>query len=146
MVAEISGSGIEVVVTASPSFPTGITCRAFADDTDPLDIPDLQIAESAMGVNGDLVTWRTPKPIEINLNIIPNTDEDIALTQLADLNRVAKGKLSVKDIIVMTVNYPDGTSKILANGIIQGYSVMNSITSNGRFKTKNFKFVFENKI
>jgi len=142
---DVSGTGIEITVIAAPTFPTGIKVSAFADDADPLDSPELQIAEWGMGVNGDLVIWRTPKPIEVTLNVIPNTEEDKNLAILYDANRVAKGKASVKDVITLIAKYPDGTTKMLTNGAIVSGMPLNSIASSGKTKSKPYKFVFENK-
>lgn len=143
---DVSGTGIEVTIIALPTFPQGIKATAFADDADPLDSPELQIAEWGMGVNGDLVIWRAPKPLEVTLNIIPNTDEDVNLGILFDANRVAKNKLSVKDLVTMIVKYPDGTVKTLSNGAIVQAMPLNGIASNAKIKSKPYKFVFENKI
>ena len=143
---DVSGTGIEVTVIAAPTYPTGIKVSAFADDADPLDLPELQIAEWAMGVNGDLVVWRAPKPIEITLNVIPDTDEDKNLAILFDANRVSKNKLSVKDVVTLVVKYPNGTVKMLSNGAIVSGMPMNSIASSGKTKSKPYKFVFENKM
>lgn len=142
---DVSGTGIEITVISAPTFPAGIKVSAFADDADPLDVPELQIAEWGMGVNGDLVIWRTPKPVEITLNVIPNTEEDKNLAILYDANRVAKGKLSVKDVVTIIAKYPDGTTKMLVNGAIVSGMPMNSIASSGKTKSKPYKFVFENK-
>ena len=142
---DVSGTGIEITVIAAPTFPTGIKVSAFADDADPLDSPELQIAEWGMGVNSDLVIWRTPKPIEVTLNVIPNTEEDKNLAILYDANRVAKGKASVKDVITLIAKYPDGTTKMLTNGAIVSGMPLNSIASSGKTKSKPYKFVFENK-
>ena len=142
---DVSGTGVEITVIASQTFPIGIKVSAFADDADPLDSPELQIAEWGMGVNGDLVVWRTPKPIELTLNVIPNTEEDRNLSILYDANRVAKGKVSTKDIITLIAKYPDGTTKMLTKGAIVSGMPLNSIASSGKTKSKPFKFVFENK-
>lgn len=143
---DVSGTGIEVTVFASQTFPGGIRCSAFADDADPLDTPEIQIAEWGMGVNGDLVIWRAPKALEVTLNVIPNTEEDESLAILFDANRVAKNKLSLRDVITMVVQYPDNTVKTLTNGAIVQAMPMNSIASNAKIKSKPYKFVFENKI
>ena len=143
---DVSGTGIKVKIIALPTFPVGIDVSAFADDADPLDTPELQIAEWGMGVNGDMVIWRAPKPIEITLNVIPNTEEDLNLAILFDSNRVAKNKISTKDNVTMIVSYPDGTVKTLANGAIVQAMPMNSIASNAKTKSKPYKFVFENKL
>jgi hypothetical protein len=143
---EVSGTGIRVKIIALPTFPVGIDCTAFADDADPLDTPEIQIAEWGMGVNGDMVIWRAPKPIEVMLNLIPNTEEDKNLAILFDSNRVAKNKVSTKDNITMVVTYPDGTVKTLTNGAIVQAMPLNSIASNAKTKSRPYRFVFENKL
>lgn len=142
---DVSGTGIEVTVVASLTFPVGIKVSAFADDADPLDTPELQIAEWGMGVNGDLVIWRTPKAVEVTLNVIPDTEEDRNLAILYDANRVAKGKVSSRDMITLIAKYPDGTTKMLTKGAIVSGMPLNSIASSGKTKSKPYKFVFENK-
>lgn len=143
---DVSGTGIEITLIALPTFPVGIKVSAFADDADPLDSPELQIAEWGMGVNGDMVIWRSPKPIEITLNVIPDTEEDRNLAILFDANRVAKNKLSVKDTITLVAKYPDGKVKMLENGAIVAGAPLNGIASNGKTKSKAYRFVFENKV
>lgn len=144
--AEVSGSGLEVTVIAAPTFPVGFKVTAFADDSDPFDVPEQQIAEYGMGLNGDLVVWRAPKPIEITLSVIADTEDDLNLGMLYDANRVAKGKTSYKDVITLVAKYADGTIKTLSKGAIVSGAPLNAIGSNGKVKSKNYKFVFENKI
>lgn len=143
---DISGTGIEITLVAVPTFPAGITLNAFADDTDPLDTPEIQTAEWGMGVNGDLVIWNTPKPLEVTIGMIPETEQERNLALLADANRPAKGKLTTKDKIVMTVTYPDGTRKTLAPGRLVGALPLTSVASAGRYKSKPYRFIFENKL
>lgn len=143
---DVSASGIKITVIAIPTYPFGITISSFSDDTDPLDIPELQNAEATMGLNGDLIINRYPKPIEINISTIPGTPEAVALMNLLDANRVAKNKVAYQDHITLTVQYPDGTTKVLTNGAIVGGTVMSGVSSNGRLKTLVFKFVFESKV
>lgn len=143
---DISGIGLSVTVHASVTFPQSFTVTSFADDVDPFDNADFTIAESAMGLNGDLVVWSTPNPIEVILNVIPNSDDDNNLEILLDTNRSAKNKLSVRDIITMIADYGDGTKKVLTNGRIVSGSLMSSVSSTGRLKTKGYRFVFENKV
>lgn len=143
---DVSASGIKITVVAIPTYPFGITITSFSDDADPLDIPELQNADFKMGLNGDLVLNRHPVPIEINISTIPGTPEAIALMNLFDANRVAKNKVSYQDHITLTVQYPDGTTKVLTNGAIVGGTPMIGVSADGRLKTLVFKFVFESKV
>lgn len=143
---DISGIGITVTIFASKTFPAGLTLSQFADDADPLDLPDIEILSEGMNVNGELVTWLTPKPLPVDLNIIPNTEDARNLDILFDANRPAYKKVAVRDIITLVVNYPDGKKKVLNNGRPKTYAPASSIASAGRYKSRHYQFVFENKI
>lgn len=143
---DISGIGLKVNILATQTFPQGFEVTEFADDADPLSFPETQIADYGMGVNGDLVVWSRPVPLEVTLNVIPNTEADKNLTILLDMNRVAKGKVFVQDIVKLVATYPDGSQKILTNGKIVAGQVSNSVQSAGRLQTRSYRFVFENKV
>lgn len=143
---DVSATGVKITVITVPTYPQGFEVSEFADNADPLDFPPTQIADYGMGVNGDLVTWTKPVPLEITLNVIPNTDADKNLGILYDMNRAAKGKISAQDLVTLVASYPDGTRKIFSNGKLVSGVPANGVSSDGRIKTKEYKFVFENKI
>ena len=143
---DVSATGVKVTVISVPTFPQGFEISEFADDADPLDFPAAQIADYGMGVNGDLVTWTRPVPLEVTLNIIPNTDADKNLSILYDMNRAAKGKVSAQDLVTLVASYPDGTRKILSNGKLVSGVPAGGLAFSGSIKTKEYRFVFENKI
>lgn len=145
MAVNISGNGIEVSVVGSVTFPSGFNVTQFADDSDPFDLPEIQIAETAMGVSGDLVVWNTPNPITFTLSVIPGSEDDKNLAILFEENRVAKKKKSAKDVITVTGIYPDGSKITLVNGAITNGMPGNSVASAGRLKSKTYTFAFENK-
>lgn len=143
---DISGYGYQVNIIASKTFPVGIVVNAFSDDSDPFDIPSVQIAETAMGVNGDLIGWSRANPIKVTVSVIPNSPDDILLGILLEANRVGRGKVGAKDIITMSGVYPDGRALMLINGMITDGMPGNSLAGTGRQKTKVYMFSFENKI
>ena len=142
--SDISGFGLSVSLTASITFPSGITVTQFADDADPIDLTSMQIRDKAMGLNGDLLTWSKANAIPFTLNVIPNGDDDNNLAVLFEANRVGRGKKAVQDIISVTVNYPDGSTKTLTPGAITDGMPSNGVASAGRMKTKAYMFAFEN--
>lgn len=146
MTQDISGQGLGINLTASNTFPAGFIINQFADDADPLDIADIQIAETAMGLNGDMVSWNTANPIPMIINIIPGSDDDINLSILAEANRVGRGKISAKDKITANIIYPDGNIVTLTDGKITNAPTVTSVASAGRKKSKAYAFAFENKI
>lgn len=144
--ADISGFGLQINIVASRTFPQGFVVTQFADDADPFDMPSMQIADTGMGVNGDMVSWSLANPIKPTLNVIPGSDDDKNLQVLFEQNRVGKGKFGALDVITMTGVYPDGTTITLTNGKITDGMPGKSLASAGRLKSKNYAFAFENQI
>lgn len=140
---DISVTGLHIRLVASVTFPSGVDLTAFADDADPFDTPSVKIAETAMGANGDLVTWSKAVPTTATINLIPNSDDDTNLTILGDANRPQKGKTLAGDVITLTGTYPDGRTITLSKGKLTDYMPGSSATSAGRLKTKPFAFAFE---
>ena len=144
---DISGFGIEARLVASVTFPNGFTITEFSDDADPIDIPSQQIADKAMTLNGDLVTWSTANPIPLTLNVIPGSEDDLNLAILLEANRVGQGKTAVGDVLTFTSTTPgaEGRTLTLTNGRITDGMISNGVASSGRFKSKAYIFSFENK-
>lgn len=146
MTNDISGFGAVVTIVASNTFPAGFTVTQFADDSDPLDLASIQIADKAMGLNGDLVVWSRAVPIPAVLSVIPGSQDDINLGILAQANRPGQGKVPALDIITMTVVYPDGTVITLQSGKMTDAPFGKSIASAGRLKSKIYTFAFQTSI
>lgn len=139
---DISVFGLSLNVVASNTFPNGVTISAFADDADPFDSPDLEIANMAMGPNGDTIVWSRPELIEVTINVIPQSQDDLNLTAMLDANRVAKGKSSAQDQITIVGTYPNGMKATASEGKMVTGPAVQSGASSGRAKTKRFVFRF----
>lgn len=144
MNGEIGGFGLIVSLIASVTFPAGLILEAFADDADPFDFPDLQIADIAMGLNGDLLTWSKATPLVNTVSLVPESTDDINMSVLLAANRVGKNLQSAQDVITLTGKYPSGITVTLSNGRLTNGMVSNSIASSGRMKSKPYKFAFQN--
>lgn len=151
--SDISGFGLKVVIIAqnasgdgTGTFPVGFTVTQFADDADPFDIGSIDIADKAMGLNGDLITWAKAQALPLAIAVIPASDDDVNLQILADANRVGKGKSAVQDIITITGIYPDGTTVTYTKGRLLGAMFGKSVSSAGRLKSKVYTFAFEGKV
>ena len=142
---DISAFGIRITLRASNTFPQGITLTQFADDGDPFDTASQQIMDKAMGLNGDLIVWSKANPITPTVNVIPGSDDDRNLSVLAEANRVGRGKSSARDVITMTVIYPDGRKLTLTQGKLTDAILTRPVASSGRMKTKPYGFAFEGK-
>jgi hypothetical protein len=145
MTTDVSGFGAQVQIKASNTFPQGFVVSQFADDADPFDFPSVQIADKAMGLNGDLVTWSKANPLMVTINVIPNSEDDINLAILLEANRVGKGKSGARDEITIVTVYPNEGTLTLSAGVITDGPPGNSIASAGRMKSKAYQFSFENK-
>lgn len=146
MAENISGFGTVVEMIASTTFPVGFTITQFGDDADPFDVPSIQIADKSMGLNGDLLIYSKANPILVTLNVIAGSNDDKNLSILLETNRVGKGKLSVNDVITATRTLPNGSTKTYTKGAITDGMPGDSISSDGRLKTKAYSFAFENTI
>lgn len=143
---DVSGFQTKVALTASNTFPAALLISQFADDSDPVDMASIEIADKAMGLNGDLIVWAKAVPLPMVLAVIPGSVDDINLQILADANRVGAGKVGAADVITATVTYPDGTFVTLANGRMLSAMFGKSVSSAGRLKTRVYAFAFQNKV
>lgn len=146
MTTDISGQGLEFTIIASNTFPNGVTLTQFADDADPLDMPDLKIADVTMGLNGDLISWSTAVPILSTIALVPGSDDDKNMAILAEANRSGRGKINAKDIITGIVSSPDGKIITFSEGKMLTAPPADSVASAGRKKSKVYGFGFENKV
>jgi hypothetical protein len=145
MAQDVSGFGTVLTLSASNTFPTGFRISQFADDADPIDFPAIAINASAMGLNGDLITWSKASEIKASVSVIEGSEDDVNLSILMEANRVGRGKVSAGDDLVLTVVYPSGKTLTLNPGkLLQGQPGP-SVASAGRLKTKKYEFAFENK-
>jgi hypothetical protein len=139
----VSGFGLVVTVTASNTFPNGFNLTAFADDADALDLPEIKIGESAVGLNGDLITWTKAVATEVKIAVIEGSDDDVNLGIIFDANRVGKGKTSARDVIEIVALFPSGATNTFESGIMTAGQPGPSVSSAGRLKTKVYTFTFE---
>lgn len=146
MAIDISAMGLKVQIIAVPTYPVGITITHFADDGDSLNIPELTTMQTAMGVNGDLVAWRVATPCEVELNLIPGTDDCKEMENLFNLNMTQKNRVSSKDLLQMVITHPDGHQSVLSNGYIIAGKPIQDYSSSGRANSRSFRMVFENNV
>lgn len=140
---EISVLGAKAWLTADKTFPAGFAITKFPADSDGIDIPEIQIGNAEMGVNGDLITYRTAVANTLTISVIPGSDEDKNLQILLDRNRVAKGRMYEQDNITLVVTLNNGTTHTFSNGIIMSGELGYSLTSQGKIRTKRYGFMFE---
>lgn len=145
MAQDVTAFGTILTLIASNTFPIGFQISQFADDGDPIDIPAITIGASAMGLNGDLITWSKASELKPSINVIEGSDDDVNLSILMEANRVGRGKASAGDVLTLTVVYPSGRTVTFIEGKMMAGQPAPSVASAGRLKTKKYDFAFENK-
>lgn len=138
----VTGFGLVVTLVASTTFPNSLPITQFADDSDPILINDVKIADTAMGLNGDLLAWSKAVPLPMTITVIPGSADDTNLQILANANRVAQGKNSANDVISATIVYPDGATVVLTGGIITDAAFGRGVQASGRQRSKTYTFMF----
>ncbi|MCG3462680.1 hypothetical protein L7G72_12605 [Xenorhabdus bovienii] len=140
---DVSATGLSLVIQATKTFPSGIQITQFADDADPLDLPAVDIAQTGMDINGNLVVWSTPTPQTVTINVLAGSEEDENLSILLEANTAKRGRRHAGDIITLVASYGDGSTTTARNGKITNGSRGNSAASAGRLKSKQYTFVFQ---
>lgn len=142
-----SAIGVSCRLIASQTYPAGITFTAFPDGSDLGPTGDIEIVGNASGVNGDLIIWSTVAGLEVQVPIIPNTEEEALLDVLFQANRASKNRFPKKDVITLVVTNPvTGVAKTYINGAVKRGTVGYTYGGDGRIRTKNYGFVFEDAI
>lgn len=142
---DISGFGILTQIRASLSAPSGFTVTTVADDTDPFDVDPIDMGDAVTGVNGDLICWSKTAPLSVKLAVVAESDDDDQLQTVFEANRAAKGKLNIRDVITVVGIFPSGKTVAYTNGKCINFMPGNSVSSEGRLKTKVYSFKFENR-
>jgi len=140
---DVSATGLSLTISASVTFPSGFTFTEFADDADGWDAPAIDIATTAMNLNGDLIVYSSPVPLLRTVNAIPGSPGQRNLAIIYEANRVAKGKRSARDIITVVANYPDGSTETLSLGKMTNGMPGKSVASAGRIKSQAYTFAFQ---
>jgi len=141
---DVSGAGLSITIFASGTFPNGLTITQFADDSDPLDFPVVNLNDaSTMGLNGDLITMSSVEGVPMVISVIPNSEDDINLQILAKANKTTKTKKSVKDTIKAVTSYGDGSKTTTTGGVITSAPLSPGVSSSKRLKSHVYSFMFE---
>lgn len=144
--SNISSNGLKLVLIASVTFPLGIEINAFATDGDPFIVEDVDVNKHEVDINGNGVTYSRAVPIRAEINLQPNSEEDKNLSILLSANSPGKNKLSIHDDITLIAVNPNGTREMYLKGTILGGAGGNTMTNDGKIKSKNYKFSFTEKV
>ena len=140
---DISATGLSLIIQASKTFPAGIPFTTFSDEGDPLDLPTVNITQTAVDINGNLVSWSSPTPQTVTINVLAGSEEDENLAILFDANTARRGRRPASDVITLVASYGDGSITTARNGRITGGCRGNSVAGVGRLKSKQYTFIFQ---
>lgn len=144
MTIDVSSIGVSVRLTASVTYPQGITLSQFPEDGDIGPTGSTAIGSHASGVNGHLIVWKTANGITVGVPLIPNTEDCAKMERLYAANAPAPNKFVAKDIITMVVTNPiTGIPTTYKGGWIEEGMAANQYGLDGRIKSKVFTMTFE---
>ena len=126
---DVSMAGASIVINAAGLKSEPIT--DFADDGTPIEIPNLEVAGGNMNLNGLLVTWTKPAPVNISFTLIPGSVSESRLRAfLASVHIGGKGD-TVSNALISTLvlTYPTYFSN---NGSTNRKNAKTVTFSNGR--------------
>lgn len=156
---DISMQGARLTLTCG-AINQGNIVLEFSDEGTPIELPDIEVASSAMTMNGELVTWTKPSPINFSITVIPGSASDNALRNLLYAGHVGgrKGKAieqSYVHISSATLEVPSiytndsavNTAKNLkftfSNGRLTAGPMGIGSNAEGKMSARTYKFVFE---
>ena len=141
-IINLTATGTRVVIIADVSFPNGIVIEEFGKDGDPVDSPDLVVAQAKKDLNGNVYRTYLQNMIEKTINVSENTDAARALGTLLDNNNQSSGGEIAGDTVTCTTIYPDGSTEILFDGTILSGTPQKKMNSDGEFQNRSFTFTF----
>ena len=127
----------------------------FSDEGSPVEIPDIDIADGNMNLNGILVTWTKAQAAEFSLTLIPNSQsEKILATWLSAHAIGGRGAIpeafidQLQLIIPANVNVSGTSSKnsliyTFKNGRMRRGAPATGTNSEGKMNAKTYNFIFE---
>jgi len=140
---DLSHFGTVATIAASNTLPVPAPITHFADDADGMDLPEITIADKVMGTNGDGLSWSIAAPIDVTINLIPNTISHLTMNTIYEANRAEKGKRPARDVITVVRVAPDLSTVTLTGGNIVTGTPATSMGSSGRLKTASYKLKFD---
>lgn len=140
---DVSSTGTTATLIASKTFPIGVQLTQFADKGELFKLGDAEVAKFAQTPNGAMVYYNVASThTNIDISLIPTSDEDVALFTLNSANQSGVGKKAAGDIITIVIDYPK-FKVVHSNGKLlkapQGYTA----GSDGQLAANTYSFVFE---
>lgn len=152
---DISMAGAKVTFKVGKS---SVILDEFASDQDPISVPELEVRNGEMNMNGDLVTWAKPVPISFSVSVIPGSQSDKQLSAAIRSAHIGgKGEHTQFDAVFipsLTITTPYGQAQntltvatrdswTFSNGYLSAGSPAQGTNSEGKANSKTYTFTFE---
>jgi len=80
--------------------------RKFADDRDAIEISPIEMNETSTSYNGRMIAVAKIPKVRITLSLIPHSDDDIKLAEIAYWSSLHSGKYRIKGNIQLSIEQP----------------------------------------
>lgn len=151
---DISMAGATVSISGADG--TSINnINEFTDEGNPIEIPDMDIADGNMNLNGVLVTWTKAQAAEFSFSLIPNSPSDRALSSFLARHAIGgKGAIPEAFISTLVLNIPANINQsatgskgfksfVFSNGRMRRGSPGLGSNAEGKMSARTFNFIFE---
>jgi len=151
---DISMAGATIdIFTQNGTKITGIS--EFSDEGTPVEIPDFDIADGNMNLNGLLVTWTKAQAAEFSITLIPNSNSDRILSNFLRMHAIGgKGSIPEAFITQLVLHVPQDMttsatgkksshSYVFSNGRMRRGSPAIGSNAEGKMSARTFNFIFE---
>ena len=118
-VQNVSAFATSVLVASSASFPFGFVVKEFTDDSNPIEVGPNVTQSYKMLLDGTLKAYKTAKPIDVALTVIPGGNDDTNLGIILSATKIYKKIIPrLAETVIMTVTYSNGGTVIFNNGAL----------------------------
>ena len=142
------------VTVVSTGIPPLINITKFADDSNPIDVENIEVVGHALNVCGELITWEKPAAYLVTVSVLCGTEDDKSLTLLLEGSHAVAGK-GFALAPTVTLRSSIGRRSMLgivesedANTYTNGRIVSGrpgaAVDSEGKKLSNSYTFVFEN--
>lgn len=154
---DISMAGAKIVLNAANGAHkiSSNPITEFSDENTPIDIPALEVAAGSMNLNGNLVTWTKPNPINVSFTLIPGSKSDMSLRSfLRSVSIGGKGasvgEAYITSMVLTVPAYTEGSTNkksnktfTFTNGrLLSGQPAIGS-NNDGKASPSTWTFMFE---
>lgn len=142
MSSNVSTFGLFAYLIASKTMPVGFPIKAFADDTDSVQVHEVQTGNALMDLNGSVLRYASGVPLTVSIGVVPDSTEDTILAVIYNSNRAAKTSKLAQDSITLILNFPNGGVRTFVKGRIISGPASSTATSDGRMNGNVYTFAF----